>query len=168
MLGCAHHQMEAGKEHKIHENFSAKPINALSLSWLLSALEIQRADFLNSVYFRWSLKCTLGYQRLDRWRLTEGKKGFKTWFGFALRRWGLARPRLATIKLFVNPRVNIRLNSSKKNCIQKIGPKSLHGRGTRLWQSPLYNYSRCFTHCSTEKSIKYHTTAPDVHFRTSI
>ena len=77
MLGCARHQMEAGKEHKIHENFSAKPKCIIfELVTYMYCPRNPKGQFfkqliLDEVY-SWV------NQRLDRWQLTEGKKGFKT------------------------------------------------------------------------------------------
>ena len=66
-----------------------------------------RAEFLNAVYFRRGLTCTIGLAN----NLIGGEQPrAKTCFGFTLHRWGLALGWPLSIKSLVNPRVCVRLH----------------------------------------------------------
>ena len=72
-------------------------------------LERLRAELLNAVHFRRGLTCTIGLAN----DLIDGGQPrvikFETWFGFALRRRGLACGWPPSIQALLNPRVHVRL-----------------------------------------------------------
>ena len=66
---------------------------------------------VNAVYFRQGLTCTIG---LTNDLIDGGQPRAKTWFGFALRRWGLALGWPPSIKSLVNPRLHVTETSLNK------------------------------------------------------